>query len=236
MNLLWVWDWQQLRCTDFIIHCQLFYPYYLLIPLEIEYLKTLSFILVIAVTVQVTELILYKTSPLLYQGLGDIFTLITTNCAVLMSLYCFNIQQIKQSALSLLFWFECPIGFTLVLVLFLQFVSDWKWQMCLNPSKGTIDCFDNCRNYVFSIYGVWRNGEINGLSHQFINHFSHIVIFGILVMWVSKNSRSKAIRIVEQINAILPQTINAVSVVILVANLCNSNAGGEAPIINAHRR
>lgn len=90
---------------------------YLLVPLELEYLKTLSFILVIAITVQVTELILHKTSPLLYQVLGLFLPLITTNCAVL-GVALLNIQQQNNLIQSAVFGFAASIGFTLVLVLF----------------------------------------------------------------------------------------------------------------------
>jgi electron transport complex protein RnfA len=90
---------------------------YLLIPLELEYLKTLSFILVIAITVQITELILHKTSPLLYQVLGLFLPLITTNCAVL-GVALLNIQQQNNLIQSAVFGLAASIGFTLVLVLF----------------------------------------------------------------------------------------------------------------------
>ena len=56
---------------------------YVLKPLEIEYLRTISFILVIAALVQMVEIILKKISPSLYQALGIFLPLITTNCAVL---------------------------------------------------------------------------------------------------------------------------------------------------------
>ena len=55
---------------------------YILSPLGVEYLRTISFILVIAVTVQFTEMVMRKTSPLLYRVLGIFLPLITTNCAV----------------------------------------------------------------------------------------------------------------------------------------------------------
>jgi electron transport complex protein RnfA len=90
---------------------------YLLIPLGLEYLKTLSFILVIAITVQITELILHKTSPLLYQVLGLFLPLITTNCAVL-GVALLNIQQQNNLIQSAVFGLAASIGFTLVLVLF----------------------------------------------------------------------------------------------------------------------
>ena len=56
---------------------------YLLAPLGIEYLRTITFILIIAGVVQFTEMFIRKTSPLLYQVLGIFLPLITTNCAVL---------------------------------------------------------------------------------------------------------------------------------------------------------
>ena len=55
---------------------------YLLVPLNLEYLRTISFILVIAAVVQFTEMVIHKTSPMLYQVLGIFLPLITTNCAV----------------------------------------------------------------------------------------------------------------------------------------------------------
>jgi electron transport complex protein RnfA len=57
--------------------------HYLLVPNGLEYLRTLSFIIVIAGLVQLTEMVIQKTSPLLHQVLGIYLPLITTNCAVL---------------------------------------------------------------------------------------------------------------------------------------------------------
>lgn len=90
---------------------------YLLVPLGLEYLKTLSFILVIAVTVQVTEMVLHKSSPLLYQVLGLFLPLITTNCAVL-GVALLNVQQQNSLLESAFFGFGAAFGFGLVLVLF----------------------------------------------------------------------------------------------------------------------
>ncbi|MCB1584070.1 MAG: electron transport complex subunit RsxA [Marinicella sp.] len=90
---------------------------YLLVPLGLEYLKTLSFILVIAVTVQVTEMILHKSSPLLYQVLGIFLPLITTNCAVL-GVALLNVQKQNSLIESAFFGFGAAVGFGLVLVLF----------------------------------------------------------------------------------------------------------------------
>ncbi len=90
---------------------------YLLVPLGLEYLKTLSFILVIAVTVQVTEMILHTSSPLLYQVLGLFLPLITTNCAVL-GVALLNVQKQNSLIESAFFGFGAAFGFGLVLVLF----------------------------------------------------------------------------------------------------------------------
>jgi len=56
---------------------------YLLLPFDLVFLKTITFMLVIAVVVQLTEMYVHKTSPILYQVLGIFLPLITTNCAVL---------------------------------------------------------------------------------------------------------------------------------------------------------
>ncbi len=90
---------------------------YLLVPLGIEYLRTIAFILVIAVVVQFTETVMHKTSPVLYQVLGIFLPLITTNCAVL-GVALLNLQEQRSFLESALFGFGAAIGFSLVLVLF----------------------------------------------------------------------------------------------------------------------
>jgi len=89
----------------------------LLEPLHIEFLRILSFILVIAAVVQFTEMVVRKTSPALYQTLGIFLPLITTNCAVL-GVALLNVQQDNGFVTSLLYGFGSALGFTLVLVLF----------------------------------------------------------------------------------------------------------------------
>ncbi len=91
--------------------------HYLLVPLGLEYLRTIAFIMVIAVVVQFTEMMVRKTSPLLYQVLGIFLPLITTNCAVLgVALLSLNRQSSFMEAT--LFGFGAAVGFSLVLVLF----------------------------------------------------------------------------------------------------------------------
>jgi Na+-translocating ferredoxin:NAD+ oxidoreductase subunit A len=90
---------------------------YLLVPLGVEYLRTIAFILVIAVVVQFTEMVMHKTSPMLYQVLGIFLPLITTNCAVL-GVALLNIQEQHGFVESALYGFGAAVGFSLVLVLF----------------------------------------------------------------------------------------------------------------------
>jgi len=90
---------------------------FLLSPLGLEFLRTIAFILVIAVVVQLTEMIVHKTSPLLYQTLGIFLPLITTNCAVL-GVALLNVQQEHGFIESAVYGFAAAVGFSLVLVLF----------------------------------------------------------------------------------------------------------------------
>jgi len=90
---------------------------YLLAPLGIEYLQTISFIVVIAVVVQFTEMVMRKTSPMLHRVLGVYLPLITTNCAVL-GVAIININKEFNFIQSAVFGFSAAAGFSLVLVLF----------------------------------------------------------------------------------------------------------------------
>jgi electron transport complex protein RnfA len=90
---------------------------WLLIPNQLEYLRTLSFIVTIAAIVQLTELVIQKTSPLLHQVLGIYLPLITTNCAVL-GIPLLNVNLRHNFLESLLFGFGSAVGFTLALILF----------------------------------------------------------------------------------------------------------------------
>lgn len=90
---------------------------YLLQPLELEYLSTLSFILVIAVVVQLTEMVMRRTSPLLYRILGIFLPLITSNCAVL-GVALLNVQEHHDLLQSALYGFGAAAGFGAVLIMF----------------------------------------------------------------------------------------------------------------------
>ena len=90
---------------------------YVLVPLQLEYLRTLSFILVIAASVQFTEIMVRRLSPMLNQVLGIYIPLIATNCAVL-GVALLNVQQAKGFVQSVFYGFGASLGFALVLILF----------------------------------------------------------------------------------------------------------------------
>lgn len=91
--------------------------HYMLIPLNIPFLRILSFILVIAAIVQFTEMVIHKTSPVLYQVLGIYLPLITTNCAVL-GVALLTVQENLSFLQSTMYGFGSSLGFTLVMIIF----------------------------------------------------------------------------------------------------------------------
>ena len=91
--------------------------HYLLEANNLQYLRTLSFIVVIAGVVQLTEMVMEKNFPPLYQGLGIFLPLITTNCAVL-GIPLLNAQASHSFIESLFFGLGGALGFSLVLILF----------------------------------------------------------------------------------------------------------------------
>ena len=94
-----------------------FVQYYLLAPLGLEYMQTIAFILVIAVLVQMVELVLRKTSQALYQALGVYLPLITTNCAVL-GVALLNTREGYNLIESVVNGTSAAIGFTIAIVMF----------------------------------------------------------------------------------------------------------------------
>jgi len=109
---------------------------YLLGPLQLEYLRTISFILVIAVSVQFTEIMVRRLSPLLDQVLGIYIPLIATNCAVL-GVALLNVQQAKGFIQSVFFGFGASMGFALVLVLFASVRERLDAADTPRPFRGT---------------------------------------------------------------------------------------------------
>ena len=89
---------------------------FILVPMKIEFMQTISFILVIAALVQMVEIILKKVSPALYQALGIFLPLITTNCAVL-GVALLSIQKNYDLAQTTVFALANGVGFALALLL-----------------------------------------------------------------------------------------------------------------------
>ena len=90
---------------------------WILTPLGLEFLRTIAFIIAIAAVVNFTEMVVHKTSPLLYNVLGIFLPLITTNCAVL-GVALINVQEQNSFLESAIYGFGSALGFSLVLVLF----------------------------------------------------------------------------------------------------------------------
>ncbi len=91
--------------------------HFILEPFNLQYLQVLSFILAIAVVVQFTEMVIQKTSPMLYRLLGIFLPLITTNCAVL-GVALLNVNKGHNFIESIIYGFGAALGFSLVLILF----------------------------------------------------------------------------------------------------------------------
>ncbi len=90
---------------------------YILVPLGIDFARTITFILIIASLVQLVEIILKKVSPVLYQALGIFLPLITTNCAVL-GVAVLAVQKDMNLVQSTVFAFGHSLGFGLALITF----------------------------------------------------------------------------------------------------------------------
>lgn len=109
---------------------------YLLAPLEIGYIQTLAFILVIATLVQFVELFLRKAVPALYKSLGIFLPLITTNCAVLGAAI-INIQEGFNLLETVVFSAASAAGFGLALVLFAGIRERLEISRVPRPLEGT---------------------------------------------------------------------------------------------------
>ena len=90
---------------------------YVLVPLNLQYMQTIAYILVIAALVQMVEIVLKKIAPALYQALGVFLPLITTNCAVL-GVAILVIQKNMTLLESIIYSASIAVGFTLALVIF----------------------------------------------------------------------------------------------------------------------
>ena len=110
--------------------------YALLVPLELEYMRTLAFILVIAALVQFVEMFMKKAMPTMYQALGIFLPLITTNCAVLGAALLI-IQKEYGFVDSVVFSTASAMGFGLALVLFAGLREKFQMSPVPRPLRGT---------------------------------------------------------------------------------------------------
>lgn len=109
--------------------------HFLLEPFGVGYLRTLAFIVMIAAIVQLTELVIQKTSPVLHQVLGIYLPLITTNCAVL-GIPLLSVAYRHDFFEALLFGFGSSVGFSLALVLFAGIRERLDGAEVPSPFKG----------------------------------------------------------------------------------------------------
>lgn len=110
--------------------------YFLLVPYNLEYLRTISFIVVIAAVVQFTEMVMEKNYPYLYRVLGIFLPLITTNCAVL-GIPLLNAQLSHNLLEAAIFGLGGALGFSFVLILFASLREKFEGANTPNAMKGS---------------------------------------------------------------------------------------------------
>lgn len=114
--------------------------HYILIPLSLEYLQTIAFILVIASLVQLVELVIQKVSPPLYKALGIFLPLITTNCAV-MGIALMNMTSEYALLESFTAGLAAGVGFLLVIVLMANIRENLDMKPVPKPFRGVPAAF-----------------------------------------------------------------------------------------------
>ncbi|MBO7495660.1 MAG: electron transport complex subunit RsxA [Salinivirgaceae bacterium] len=107
----------------------------ILVPFGLEYLRTITFILIIAALVQMVEIVLKKVSPALYQALGVFLPLITTNCCIL-GVAILVIQKDYNLLQSVVYAFSNAIGFGFALVLFAGLREQLEFSETPKAMKG----------------------------------------------------------------------------------------------------
>ena len=110
--------------------------YFLLVPYNLEYLRTISFIVVIAAVVQFTEMVMEKNYPYLYRVLGIFLPLITTNCAVL-GIPLLNAQLSHNLLEAAFFGLGGALGFSFVLILFASLREKFEGANTPSAMKGS---------------------------------------------------------------------------------------------------
>ena len=107
----------------------------LLVRLDLEYMQTVAFILVIAALVQFVEMFLKKSIPTLYEALGVYLPLITTNCAVL-GVVLLNVQENYNFIESVVYGITGGVGFLLAIVLFASIRERLTFSECPKAFEG----------------------------------------------------------------------------------------------------
>lgn len=109
---------------------------YLLVPLELQYLRIIVFIVIIASLVQLAELVIRGTQPLLYSVLGIFIPLITTNCAVL-GVALLNVREAGSFVDAILYGFGAALGFSFLLIAFAAIREQQIDEHIPYPFRGT---------------------------------------------------------------------------------------------------
>lgn len=109
--------------------------HYVLVPLGIEFLRIIAFIVTIAALVQFTEIVMRATQPLLYQVLGIFIPLITTNCAVL-GVALLNVRQAHGFVESIMYGLGAALGFSLLLIMFAAIREKYEYADVPAPFRG----------------------------------------------------------------------------------------------------
>ena len=109
---------------------------YLLVPLELQYLRIIVFIVIIASLVQLAELVIRRTQPLLYSVLGIFIPLITTNCAVL-GVALLNVREAGSFVDATLYGFGAALGFSFLLIAFAAIREQQIDEHIPYPFRGT---------------------------------------------------------------------------------------------------
>jgi electron transport complex protein RnfA len=179
---------------------------WLLIPNQLEYLRTLSFIVTIAAIVQLTELVIQKTSPVLHQVLGIYLPLITTNCAVL-GIPLLNVSLRHNFLESLLFGFGSAMGFTLALILFAGIRERLEAADVPGPFPRHRDRHDHRRPDEPRLHGLRRPGQVQvAMLEAILVMALGAVVLGAALGYAAVRFRVEGDPLVEKIDAILPQT------------------------------
>ena len=128
---------------------------YVLNPLNVQYLQTISFILIIAALVQLVEIILKKVSPALYQALGVFLPLITTNCAIL-GVAILTIQKEYNLIEGVVFATATALGFGLALIIFFRAARTPRFDRYPKRTERYPYCTDRCRDTGNGILWLFR--------------------------------------------------------------------------------